>query len=115
MGAHAYNAKLRPMQLRLQKADWRVLIPDVHDGYISWQNATKSGSCTTPAGSPRRARTYASSGSALLQGRWLCGRCSPRIRVHYELLGGHLRPYYVCNEDAVRHAGKHLHGFTAPR
>ena len=37
-------------------------------------------------------------GGALLQGRVLCGRCGARMRVHYELLEGQLRPYYVCNE-----------------
>ena len=46
-------------------------------------------------------------GSALLQGRVLCGRCGARMRVHYEPLDGRLRPYYACNEAVVRHAGKH--------
>lgn len=46
-------------------------------------------------------------GSGLLQGRLLCGRCGARMRVHYEPFEGRLRPYYVCNEAVVRHAGKH--------
>ncbi|MEY9626222.1 hypothetical protein [Sinorhizobium fredii] len=29
------------------------------------------------------------------------------MRVHYEPFEGRLRPYYVCNEAVVRHAGKH--------
>ena len=32
----AYNAKLKPVQLRVQRSDWKVLIPDAHEGYISW-------------------------------------------------------------------------------
>nr|WP_323131444.1 hypothetical protein [Sinorhizobium medicae] len=28
------------------------------------------------------------------------------MRVHYEQFEGNLRPYYICNEAVVRHAGK---------
>ena len=45
-------------------------------------------------------------GSALLQGRLLCGKCGSRMRVHYENLSGQLRPYYRCTEEVVRRAGK---------
>ena len=37
----------------------------------------------------------------MLQGRVLCGQCGARMRVHYELLSGQLRPYYRCNEAAA--------------
>ena len=33
---NAYNAKLKPVQRRVPKSDWQVLIPDAHEGYISW-------------------------------------------------------------------------------
>ncbi len=36
----------------------------------------------------------------------MCGRCGARMRVHYEQFEGNLRPYYICNEAVVRHAGK---------
>ena len=28
----AYNAKLKPVQLRVRRSDWQVLIPDAHEG-----------------------------------------------------------------------------------
>jgi hypothetical protein len=43
-------------------------------------------------------------GTALLQGRVLCGRFGARMRVHYELLSGLLQPYYRCIEQKIRFA-----------
>jgi DNA invertase Pin-like site-specific DNA recombinase len=106
----AYNAKLKPVQLRVQKSDWQVLIPDAHEGYISWaeyeRNQVTLEHNATGFSSGLRGR-MPRHGSALLQGRLLCGRCGARMRVHYEPLDGRLRPYYVCNEAVVREAGKH--------
>jgi hypothetical protein len=105
----AYNAKLKQVQLRVPKSDWQVLIPDAHEGYISWaeyernkvtlEHNANGFSLGLRGRMPRQ-------GSALLQGRLLCGRCGARMRVHYEPLDGRLRPYYVCNEAVVRAAGK---------
>src|SRR5919106_851686 len=106
----AYNAKLKAVQLRVRRSDWQVLIPDAHEGYISWAEyernqvtLERNASGFSPGLRGRMPRH----GSALLQGRVLCGRCGARMRVHYEPLDGRLRPYYVCNEAVVRHAGKH--------
>lgn len=84
-----------------------MLIRDAHPGYISWaefernqltlrQNAV--GFSTSQRGTAPR------EGIALLQGRVLCGRCGSRMRAHYELIAGRLRPYYLCNENSVRQA-----------
>jgi len=106
----AYNAKLKPVQLRVARSDWQVLIPDAHEGYISWaeyeRNQTTLEQNATGFSPGLRGR-MPRQGSGLLQGRLLCGRCGARMRVHYEPFEGHLRPYYVCNEAVVRHAGKH--------
>lgn len=32
----AYNAKLKSVQLRVARSDWQMLIPEAHEGYISW-------------------------------------------------------------------------------
>ena len=106
----AYNAQLKPVQLRVQKSDWQVLIPEVHEGYISWQEYERNQATleqNASGFSPGLRGRMPRQGSALLQGRLLCGRCGARMRVHYEPLGGRLQPYYVCNEEVVRHAGKH--------
>ena len=93
----AYNAKLKPVQLRVQKSDWQVLIPDAHVGYISWAEFERN-QVTLRAQCERVvARTSVvacrAKAARLLQGRLLCGRCGARMRVHYELLDGQLRPY----------------------
>jgi DNA invertase Pin-like site-specific DNA recombinase len=106
----AYNAMLKPVQLHVQKSDWQVLIPDVHEGYISWQEYERNQATleqNASGFSPGLRGRMPRQGTALLQGRLLCGRCGARMRVHYEPLGGRLQPYYVCNEEVVRHAGKH--------
>ena len=106
----AYNAKLKPVQLRVPRSDWQVLIPDAHEGYISWaefernQLTLEHNASGWSAGLRGRIPRQ---GGALLQGRVLCGRCGARMRVHYELLDGRLRQYYLCNEEVVRHGGKH--------
>jgi hypothetical protein len=98
------------LQLRVQKSDWQVLIPEVHEGYISWQEYERNQATlehNASGFSPGLRGRMPRQGSALLQGRLLCGRCGARMRVHYEPLGGRLQPYYVCNEEVVRQAGKH--------
>lgn len=106
----AYNAKLKSVQLRVARSDWQALIPEAHEGYISWAEYERNQSALeqNAAGfSPGLRGRMPRQGSGLLQGRLLCGRCGARMRVHYEPFEGRLRPYYVCNEAVVRHAGKH--------
>jgi hypothetical protein len=106
----AYNAKLKPVQLSVPRPDWQVLIHDAHEGYISWAEFERNQLTlehNANGWSPGLRGRTPRQGGALLQGRLLCGRCGARMRVHYELLDGRLRPYYLCNEAVVRHAGKH--------
>lgn len=103
----AYNASLKHVQLGVKQENWQVLIRDAHPGYISWEDFERNQitlrqnavgfSHGLRGGAPRE-------GGALLQGRVLCGHCGARMRVHYELLGGLMQPYYRCNEQIVRHA-----------
>jgi DNA invertase Pin-like site-specific DNA recombinase len=104
----AFNAQLRPVQRQFKQPDWPVLIRDAHEGYIDWPEFERNqhklrqnlGFSAGERGSMPR------EGSALLQGRLLCGKCGSRMRVHYEKLSGQLRPYYRCTQEIVRRAGK---------
>lgn len=91
-GAFAYgrtpkanNAKLNSVQLRVARSDWQVLIPEAHEGYISWaeyeRNQTTLEQNATGFSPGLRGR-MPRQGSGLLQGRLLCGRCGARMRVH---------------------------------
>lgn len=113
----AYSAKLRPAQRHVPRANWQVLIPDAHPGYISFaeyeQNQTTLTQNATGFAPGLRGR-MPRQGSGLLQGRVLCGRCGARMRVHYNAFQGQLRSYYLCNEAIVRHAGKRCQWVKGP-
>ena len=83
---------------RLPRSEWAVLIRDAHPGYISWeeheridQRLKESAKALGWArhGPPRE-------GSALLQGRVLCGLCGTRMHIHYAQRRGLLIPNYLC-------------------
>jgi DNA-binding XRE family transcriptional regulator len=103
----AYNADLKPVQAKVKRENWQVLIRDAHPGYISWdefehnqlllQRNAVGFSMNLRGAAPRE-------GIALLQGRVLCGRCGSRMRVRYDSRAGQRRPYYCCNEGTVRRA-----------
>jgi DNA invertase Pin-like site-specific DNA recombinase len=95
--------------MKVPRAEWQFVIPDVHAGYISWEqfeanqkrladNALGFGGARK-AGPPRE-------GPALLQGRVLCGICGERMGVHYNLVYHQVAPTYVCQEASVRRAEK---------
>jgi DNA invertase Pin-like site-specific DNA recombinase len=79
--------------------DWLACIPDAHPGYIAWtqfqQNLktleTNGRSYEVARASPPR------EGSALLQGRAVCGRCGRHLRARYAARRGRLEAWYVCD------------------
>jgi DNA invertase Pin-like site-specific DNA recombinase len=78
----AFNAQLRPVQRQVKQPDWPVLIRDAHEGYIDWPEFERNqhklrqnlGFSAGERGSMPR------EGSALLQGRLLCGKCGSRMQ-----------------------------------
>lgn len=105
----SYRPGTHQSQIKVARQDWPVLIRDAHPGYIDWQEFERNeltlrqnahGFSSSSRGTMPR------EGTALLQGRILCGLCGVRMRVRYQAVDGKLGPYYVCTEDSVRHAGK---------
>jgi DNA invertase Pin-like site-specific DNA recombinase len=87
-------------QLRLMpQNEWRVVIPDHHPGYITWDQflanrerlAANRTNCEGFAGPARE-------GLCLLQGLLLCGTCGQRLSSRYVGNGG-LYPIYECNRS----------------
>jgi DNA invertase Pin-like site-specific DNA recombinase len=79
--------------------DWLSCILDAHPGYISWERfqqnlkileANGRGYKAVRAAPPRE-------GSALLQGRAVCGRCGSHLRARYVSRRGRLDAWYVCS------------------
>ena len=92
----------------MPQEEWRVVIPDHHPGYITWdrflanaQRMAKNRTNREVLGGPAR------EGLCLLQGMLVCGHCGRRLSVRYTGNGG-IYPIYECNwqhrDAAARHA-----------
>lgn len=91
---------------RLPRQQWQVLIPDVHEGYISWaeyeENQRRLAENARAHGADRR-RSPPREGPALLQGLVICGRCGDRMTVRYHTgAGGEQVVNYVCQRGRVQ-------------
>src|SRR5262249_36948049 len=80
----------------LPRAEWQVLIPDHHPGFIDWQtyeaNQERIARNTRPG--PHQAGGAVREGGALLQGLARCGHCGRRLHTHYR--GRNASPGYHC-------------------
>ena len=83
-----------------EPGDWLACIPDAHPGYITWEQfqqnlkilkANGRGFDVARASPPR-------DGSALLQGRAVCGRCGRHLGARYVARRGRLEAWYVCGQ-----------------
>jgi DNA invertase Pin-like site-specific DNA recombinase len=94
---------------RVPRSEWQFVIPDVHVGYISWEqfeaNQKRLAENALGFGEVRNAGP-AREGPALLQGRVMCGICGERMSVHYSVAYNKVTPTYVCQEVQVRTGGK---------
>jgi len=115
-GAYVYgrtrgsrNADLKPVQLKVARENWQVLIREAHPGYIDWaefeRNQVTMANNVCGFSTWRRGH-MPREGVGLLQGRVICGRCGARMRVRYQEVNRRLEPYYMCTEEPVRRAGK---------
>lgn len=106
-GAYVYGRRQyrraadgKTLQRKREQGDWLARIPDAHPGYITWEQfqqnlqsleANGRGFDAARASPPRE-------GSALLQGRAVCGRCGRHLRARYVARRGRLEAWYVCGE-----------------
>jgi DNA invertase Pin-like site-specific DNA recombinase len=90
------TGQVRTRSRRLPQAEWEVLIPDHHPGFIDWATyqanqariaANIRPQAHQPGGAVRE-------GAALLQGIAVCGRCGRRLATHYR--GRRSTPGYHC-------------------
>ena len=84
-----------------QSSDWIACIPNAHPGYITWDQYQENLRILESNG-----RSYGAArvsppreGSALLQGRAVCGVCGQHFRVQYKYKArrGQLESWYVCD------------------
>jgi hypothetical protein len=106
-GAYAYGRRQyrraldgkKQVQRKREMGDWLACIPNAHPGYISWERFQENlkileangRGYEVARGSPPR------EGTALLQGRAVCGRCGQHFRVRYAARRGKQEAWYVCD------------------
>lgn len=88
----------------LPRAEWTVLLPDAHPGYVTWDqfeaNLKRLGDNAQAHGSERR-KSPPREGPALLQGIVACGVCGRRMTVRYHTRNGTQWPEYVCQREGI--------------
>ena len=110
-GAYAYNRRCREEVDRQEPgAGGRILIRDMHPGYISWEqferNVNRLVENRDIYGGMRR-KGSAREGSSLLQGIVLCGLCGRHMDVHY---GSDGTTKYSCHTPMTRRMCQEVHG-----
>ncbi|MFY9973209.1 MAG: recombinase family protein [Chromatiaceae bacterium] len=95
----APDGQIHTQVAEVPREEWRVHLPDHHEGYIDWdeylanqERLARNRTCTeaTVLSGPAR------EGLALLQGLLICGRCGRRISVRYRG-NGRIAATYLCN------------------
>ena len=89
--------------IRRERSDWHVLLPEHHEGYITWAEwegnqrliADNANSTGLARGSVRR-------GEALLAGLLRCGHCGRRLHVAYSGAKGDCARYH-CQGAHINH------------
>jgi Recombinase/Recombinase zinc beta ribbon domain len=104
-GAYAYgktehtvryeNGEPRRVSRRKQKQHWWALIPDAHEGYISWEQHQQIQQMMSDNTYGREQTGAAKKGSALLAGVLRCGHCGRKLMVRYTG-NRHNALRYVC-------------------
>jgi hypothetical protein len=105
-GAYAYGrrhyrraADGKKILLKRESNDWLACIPNAHPGYVTWEQfqenlktlkANGRGYELARASPPRE-------GTALLQGRAVCGRCGRHFGIRYAARRGKLEAWYICD------------------
>ena len=98
------DGKMRRQPLGMD--DWLVLIPNLHVGYIPWeeyQDNRKHLLEGAQAQSSDRSKSPPREGPALLQGLVICGICGRRMTVRYHVAHGVVYPEYICEYERKEH------------
>jgi len=79
--------------------EWFACIPGVHPGYITWEQYQENLTILTSNGRAFEVARHSPprEGSALLQGRVVCGRCGSHMRSRYAARRGRTESWYVCD------------------
>lgn len=94
---------------KLPRDQWTVLIPDTHEGYITFERFEKNDRQLQDNAQTRgqdRVGRPPGEGPALLQGLIVCANCGRKMTVRYHSRKGQLFPDYVRQHDRIEHGGR---------
>src|SRR5467141_1027237 len=100
------QGRLRKRTRLLPMAQWPVLLPEHHLGFIDWATfqANQARIDANEHPQPHQAGGAVREGGALLQGLATCGKCGRRLHTHYR--GRNAAPGYHCaGKDIVQGRG----------
>jgi DNA invertase Pin-like site-specific DNA recombinase len=113
--ASGYSADGVSVKMRRKaRTDWLALIPNAHEGYISWERAEairKMVSSNVPTGQHHGAPKH---GDALLAGLIRCSRCGRKLTLKYTG-AKHGIPRYSCSRAWVDNGAPHCIAFGGLR
>jgi DNA invertase Pin-like site-specific DNA recombinase len=89
---HGAGVKIR----RKPRADWLALMPNAHDGYVSWEKAEAIRTMVSSNVPTSRHHGAPKHGDALLAGLIRCRRCGRKLTLRYSGTKHHI-PRYSCN------------------
>lgn len=95
------SGKVRKRLRRLPRAEWAIVIPNHHEGFIDWQSFEANQARIAANTRPRAHEPGGAvrEGAALLQGIATCGRCGRKLGVFYS--GRNSAPGYHCSGDTI--------------
>ena len=109
-GADGVSVKIR----RKARTDWLALMPNAHEGYVSWERAEairKMVSSNVPTGRHHGAPKH---GDALLAGLLRCNRCGHKLTLKYTG-AKHGIPRYSCSRAWMDNGAPHCIAFGGLR
>jgi len=101
---------------RRDRSDWEVLIPEHHDGYVSWVEYERNQRliADNAQGMGSMARGSVRRGDALLAGLLRCGHCGRRLHVTYSGTHGFC-VRYNCRGAHINHGAERCISFGGLR
>lgn len=95
--------------------DWLACIPDSHPGYINWEQYQENLNIlqSNGQGYETARKSPPREGSALLQGRAVCGCCGRHFRVRYASRRGINEAWYVCDRTSAANGDPHCQSIAA--
>src|SRR6476620_7934443 len=112
-GAYAYGktavatgydgARVEVKIRRKARAEWLALMPNAHEGYVSWEKAEAIRTMVSSNVPTSRHHGASKHGSALLAGLIRCRRCGRKLTVRYSGMK-HQIPRYSCSRGWMDNA-----------